>query len=158
MMLASGLGWPQSAAAVKHAAGAGDMPPARALHRVGEPPAAGVGAAPSGVPARQLLPRQWMEGAAADWSAMNLSAQSMSRFAVPVRASNDRPAYDVSRLPSLGTEVGMAPIRSRAAEFARRVQREGLPLARLWETKSALLSVGLNAKGKPGIWLVQKIR
>ena len=37
-------------------------------------------------------------------------------------------------------------------------RREGLPLARLWENKSALLSLGLNKKGKPGLWIVQKIR
>ena len=41
---------------------------------------------------------------------------------------------------------------------AQHVRREGLPLARLWENKSALLSLGLNKKGKPGLWLVQKIR
>jgi hypothetical protein len=40
--------------------------------------------------------------------------------------------------------------------FARRVHKEGLPVARLWETKSALVSVGLNPKGKPGLWLIQK--
>jgi hypothetical protein len=42
-------------------------------------------------------------------------------------------------------------------EFARRVHREGLPVARLWENKSALVSLGLNQKGKPGLWIVQKI-
>jgi len=42
--------------------------------------------------------------------------------------------------------------------FSRRVQREGLPFARLWENKSALVSIGLNQKGKPGLWLIQKIR
>lgn len=45
-----------------------------------------------------------------------------------------------------------------AVEFAHRIHREGLPVARLWENRSALLSLGLNAKGKPGLWLVQKIR
>lgn len=38
----------------------------------------------------------------------------------------------------------------------RRVHREGLPVARLFETKGALLHLGLNPKGKPGLWLVQK--
>ena len=41
--------------------------------------------------------------------------------------------------------------------FARRVRQEGLPIARLWESKSALLSFGLNKKGKPGLWLTQKV-
>jgi hypothetical protein len=40
--------------------------------------------------------------------------------------------------------------------FARQFHREGLPVARLWENKSALVSLGLNQRGKPGLWLVQK--
>ncbi len=47
---------------------------------------------------------------------------------------------------------------SRPAIFVSRVRREGLPFARLWESKSALLSIGLNRNGKPGLWLTQKIR
>jgi hypothetical protein len=42
---------------------------------------------------------------------------------------------------------------SQAEMFARRLHQEGLPIARLWESKSALLSIGLNKKGKPGLWL-----
>jgi len=59
-------------------------------------------------------------------------------------------------LPALG---GGAPIHpmSRAQEMAQRVQREGLPIARLWETRSALLHVGLSPRGKPGLWLIQKV-
>ena len=44
----------------------------------------------------------------------------------------------------------------RVEELALRIHREGLPLARLWENKSALVSLGLNPKGKPGLWLTQK--
>jgi hypothetical protein len=47
---------------------------------------------------------------------------------------------------------------SRAEEFTRRVHREGLPIARPWQSKSALISLGLNQKGKPGLWLIQKTR
>ncbi len=61
-------------------------------------------------------------------------------------------------LPGMGAERAPARVPSRAEEFAQRVRREGLPLARLWENKSALLSLGLNKKGKPGLWIVQKIR
>ena len=52
-----------------------------------------------------------------------------------------------------------APARTpgRVEEFAQRFRREGLPVARLWENKSALVHVGLNQKGKPGLWIVQKI-
>jgi hypothetical protein len=61
------------------------------------------------------------------------------------------------QLPDLGANVTQSRISSRAEEFARRVHREGLPVARLWENKSALVSLGLNEKGKPGLWLIQKI-
>ena len=63
-----------------------------------------------------------------------------------------------SDLPAKRFEVGETRVMSRAESFARRVRREGLPLARLWENHSALVSLGLNAKGKPGLWLVQKTR
>jgi hypothetical protein len=61
-------------------------------------------------------------------------------------------------LPAMGAERAPSRVPSRAEEFAQRVRREGLPIARLWENKSALLSLGLNKKGKPGLWIVQKIR
>ena len=60
------------------------------------------------------------------------------------------------QLPVLGTD-GHPREMSRAEEFARRVHREGLPIARLWESHSALVSLGLNQRGKPGIWLIQKV-
>lgn len=59
-------------------------------------------------------------------------------------------------LPSMGAEAGHPRIMGRAEDFARRFHREGLPIARLWENHSALVSLGLNPKGKPGLWLVQK--
>jgi hypothetical protein len=48
-------------------------------------------------------------------------------------------------------------MESRVQEMERRVPREGLPVARLWETKTALLQVGLSPRGKPGLWLTQKV-
>jgi hypothetical protein len=60
------------------------------------------------------------------------------------------------QLPGLASEAAHPPMRGRAEEFVQRVRREGLPVARLWENKSALLHLGLNQKGKPGLWLVQK--
>jgi hypothetical protein len=77
----------------------------------------------------------------------------------------ERPSWDGSpgtmgsrdsTLPALGGRVGETRVMSRAEAFARRLHREGLPLARLWENHSALVSLGLNPKGKPGLWLVQK--
>lgn len=60
------------------------------------------------------------------------------------------------QLPALGIESARA--RPTVQEFVRRVHQEGLPVARLFEGKSALVHLGLSPKGKPGLWLVQKIR
>jgi hypothetical protein len=49
-------------------------------------------------------------------------------------------------------------VMGRTESFVRSFHREGLPVARLWENHSALVSLGLNGKGKPGLWLVQKTR
>jgi hypothetical protein len=75
------------------------------------------------------------------------SLQSMSR-----RRSVG--SQELVQLPALGVD-GM---RSRPGiqDFVRRVHREGLPVARLFESKSALVHLGLSPKGKPGLWLVQK--
>jgi hypothetical protein len=59
---------------------------------------------------------------------------------------------------AMGTGQQSFRTMSQAEIFARRVHREGLPVARLWESKSALLSIGLNQKGKPGLWLTQKVQ
>jgi hypothetical protein len=56
-----------------------------------------------------------------------------------------------------GSNVQTLRMENRVQEMERRVPREGLPLARLWETKTALLHVGLSPKGKPGLWLTQKV-
>jgi hypothetical protein len=66
-------------------------------------------------------------------------------------------ADDRIRRPALGTGELSFRTTSQAEIFARRIHREGLPVARLWESKSALVSIGLNQKGKPGLWLTQKV-
>ena len=45
----------------------------------------------------------------------------------------------------------------QAEILALRIRREGLPIARLLESKSAMLSIGLNQRGKPGLWVTQKV-
>jgi hypothetical protein len=57
-------------------------------------------------------------------------------------------------LAALGSD-GMHA-RPTLQEYVQRVHREGLPVARLFENKSALVHLGLSPKGKPGLWLVQK--
>jgi hypothetical protein len=49
------------------------------------------------------------------------------------------------------------PVMRSPEVWLRRVHREGVPIVRLWNSKSALLSIGLNQKGKPGLWLIQKV-
>jgi hypothetical protein len=61
--------------------------------------------------------------------------------------------HEQAELPALGSN-GMHG--RTLQDYVQRVHREGLPMARLFETKSALVHLGLNPKGKPGLWLVQK--
>jgi hypothetical protein len=49
---------------------------------------------------------------------------------------------------------------SQGQIIAQRIQhmhREGLPVAHLWESKLAALSIGLNQRGKPGLWFTQRM-
>jgi hypothetical protein len=55
-----------------------------------------------------------------------------------------------------GAASSDARAESVPAALVQRFHREGLPLARLWESHHALLSLGLNQRGRPGLWLVQK--
>jgi hypothetical protein len=85
-----------------------------------------------------------------------------------VEVSERTPTFSsISRRRSLGSQEtvqlpasGADGMRSRQGlqDFVQRVHREGLPVARLFESKSALVHLGLSPKGKPGLWLVQKIR
>jgi hypothetical protein len=59
------------------------------------------------------------------------------------------------QLPPLSLDAPR--VESRLEELARRLHREGIPLAKLWQSHTALLSLGLNSRGKPGLWLIQKI-
>jgi hypothetical protein len=57
---------------------------------------------------------------------------------------------------SFTREAGF-PLMHQPETWLHRARREGVPIARLWSSRSALLSIGLNQKGKPGLWLIQKI-
>ena len=69
----------------------------------------------------------------------------------------DLGADDRFQRPSLGTAEPSFRMMSQPEIFARRIHQEGLPVAHLWESKSAFLSIGLNQRGKPGLWLIQKV-
>jgi hypothetical protein len=64
---------------------------------------------------------------------------------------------DLIARPSFGTREALFPVmNNQPGSWLHRARREGLPIIRLWNSKSALLSIGLNQKGKPGLWLIQK--
>lgn len=84
------------------------------------------------------------------------SAPEKSAGVFPSMAHRQNLAQEQVEAPTLGTE-GMHA-RPTIQEFVHKVHREGLPVARLFETKSALVHLGLSPRGKPGLWLVQKTR
>ena len=59
--------------------------------------------------------------------------------------------------PGFGTREASFPVMNQPESWLHRAHREGVPILRLWNSKSALLSIGLNQKGKPGLWLIQKM-
>jgi hypothetical protein len=71
--------------------------------------------------------------------------------------SDTRAEEDQDVSPADGARWATLRMESTVHEMERRVPREGLPVARIWETKTALLHVGLSPKGKPGLWLTQKV-
>jgi len=75
----------------------------------------------------------------------------------PLDAGRAYPANDDRRPTAVMIGELNFQVMGQAEILARRIHREGLPVARLLETKSALLSIGLNQRGKPGLWLTQKI-
>lgn len=62
---------------------------------------------------------------------------------------------DHLQLPKLGSDSMHSP--PSMLERVQTARRDGLPIARLWENKTALVHLGFNQKGKPGLWVVQKI-
>jgi len=62
-----------------------------------------------------------------------------------------------SRFANFGTELATARTTASLETLAQRVRRQGLPIARLWQNRSALVSLGLNQRGKPGLWIMQKV-
>jgi hypothetical protein len=84
----------------------------------------------------------------------NVAEKSPQAFPSMAHRQNSAQEQERMETPALGSDA----MRTRPAiqDFVRRVHREGLPVARLFETKSALVHLGLNPRGKPGLWLVQK--
>jgi hypothetical protein len=82
------------------------------------------------------------------------AAPIFSATLTPLRYRQMPGRQEPLQLPILGTDSMRSG--SRVEDFVHRVHKEGLPVARLFESKSALVHVGLSPRGKPGLWLVQK--
>jgi hypothetical protein len=65
-------------------------------------------------------------------------------------AADESAAAGAARAQALESE-------GRIQQLAHRFQHEGMG-AHLWENHSALVSLGLNQRGKPGLWLIQKVK
>jgi hypothetical protein len=57
----------------------------------------------------------------------------------------------------VGGEAQALRVEARIQQLAHRFQHEGMG-AHLWESRSAVVSLGVNPRGKPGLWLFQKVR
>jgi hypothetical protein len=91
-------------------------------------------------------------------TAMAVSEKSSEAFPSSLhRPTLSGQTQEQNGLPALGSLGTQSRMDSPMQALAHRVHREGLPVARLWENKSALVSLGLNQRGKPGLWIIQKI-
>jgi hypothetical protein len=102
-------------------------------------------------------PAQVAAGSASTGGFHELAVDGVAFPSLRHRSDDTARARLEEQLPSLGTAALVAHPMSRAEQLATRFRREGLPVARLFESHSALLSLGLNQRGKPGIWLIQKL-
>lgn len=57
-------------------------------------------------------------------------------------------------LPELGPDLPRP--ETRVEELARRIHREGIPLARLGSSRTAMVSVRFSGH-RPGLWFIQKM-
>jgi hypothetical protein len=80
------------------------------------------------------------------------NSSSMATTAAPTHSSDTQ---------FVGDFDAMAKVESPSKavdDMQRNFHRDGLPIARLWQSNSTIFSIGLNNKGKPGLWLVKKIQ
>jgi hypothetical protein len=121
------------------------------------------------------IEKQWFFGAAAA-GLSGLFALNSAVAAPPTRPMQMARPLDLSApahfIEASNISVGGSPVQGRFAnltpgplptkpsiqERVRLSRRDGFPVARLWENNSTLLHLGLNPKGKPGLWLMKKTR
>jgi hypothetical protein len=95
-----------------------------------------------------------------DLHAPDLHAGLVVPEAVPVSESRRSLGASTDALWPQPAWHGAAPQwreRTPVEELVRGMRRNGLPLARLWQGRGSLFSVGLSPKGKPGIWFTKQL-
>jgi hypothetical protein len=61
-----------------------------------------------------------------------------------------------TRLPGFRPAIVQGAGEPDWLQSARQVRRQGVPLLRPWQNPGMFVSLGVNARGVPGIYLVQK--
>jgi hypothetical protein len=117
-----------------------------------------------GVAPGSVAPGSTAARAVASHGALDLSAPTprsykgiSSTSSIPIQPGQSGDADQDGQRLTLGADAWTTRTSPRFEELARRVHREGLPVARLWENQSSLVSLGLNQRGKPGLWIVHKV-
>ncbi len=111
-------------------------------------------------PPQEKSPATVRQGAGALASASFVSAIHHWEPGKTDIGGEDRGAEDQMRSSIFGARALSFQEMSQAQILAQRIQgihREGLPIAHLWESRSAALSIGLNQRGKPGLWFTQSM-
>lgn len=70
-----------------------------------------------------------------------------------VAASGASALRAAAATPSTRTGHIMSPMETLAHNF----RQQGLPVARLFENKDSLVHLGLDQRGKPGLWILHKL-
>jgi hypothetical protein len=68
-------------------------------------------------------------------------------------ANQSASQYDSHAARSAASTHIMSPLQNLAHNF----RQEGLPVVKLLQSDQSLLHLGLNPKGKPGLWFVHKL-
>ena len=112
-------------------------------------------------PPQEPASRAVRDGTGALASASFPSAIHHSDLGKTDLGGEDRGAEDRMRPAAFGADAVSVQETSQAQIITQRIQhihRDGLAIAHLWESKSAALNIGLNQRGKPGLWFTQKMQ
>jgi hypothetical protein len=90
---------------------------------------------------------------------LELEVPRRAEFGAPDAQSVSSGAAGIERRFTAAFPIHWQREEPQIIRTARLFKRQGLPLVHLWQSDSGehMLSLGLNSKGVPGIWLTQKI-